>query len=82
MKNLNGSLMDTVKCVSELRRGSMIEINYDGYKDTFKLQLKNYPFTGTVMAWVNTTNNGYMNDFAPNLSTLKSALKNRTITVL
>jgi hypothetical protein len=86
-KSINAStqagLEKAVSTVSELKKGSEIQVTYgpEGeYTDTFRLQTKTYAL-GTETAWVNTTNNGYMNDFARNTGTLRSELRNKTVKV-
>lgn len=80
---MNGSSPSTIAAIQSLKKGSIIQIEYNGHTDQFKLRSKYYPFLqATATVWVNTSKNGYMNDFAPNKTTLEMTLKNTKIKII
>lgn len=74
----------TANEIANLKTGSEIEVTYfTGSKtvtDTFRKERKQY-LIGSTIAWVNKTNNGWMNDFSSNSSTIKSSLFNSKVKI-
>jgi hypothetical protein len=83
---MNGSSASTVEAVTVLGMGSKIELTYgtdDRYTDVFELKTKYYSGLGaTVKSWVNTTRDGWQNDFAPNKASVESGLFKKKVKIL
>ncbi len=81
---MNGNDSSTVDRIRNLRPGSEIDITYETgngeVTDTFRYQREHYAL-GDTEAWVNMTNNGWQNDFAPNRLTIESTLRGRKVTI-